>query len=467
MSFQGDPAHIQEVSLTDVTAIEIQAARLDLIIEADPELDDVARLMSDSSANAPQISAHGSRLRISHDGRYRGSSTPVLKLPDHSHLPSLGANISKGNLSIERVPTALAINIDSGDLQITGGEGDTAANLSSGNVTVRQREGDVACNIDSGHLAIAGVHGDIAASMSRGDVDISNSRGTLSLRLDKGDVTVTRPIEQHLHLLVTKGDIRIQGGNLTTADVNVTRGDITSTARLLFSEEAELEDEIEDELDDIDEIEEAIDEVVEALDEEVRFNLGSVEFIASEAGVRISAGGTERFVAGPEGVQVRRSDGTPVFSANEFGVRVGTSTGKGGNEQFRFRTNRGSISLEVSEDQPARVELIVNRGSVQSDIPLVEVGRPGPRSSTRRYVGVSDSSETDRILIRALTNRGDIRVRTARATPPPPPREPAYQTGSVSNRERQRRQILQALAQGRITADEADILLAAMERESG
>ena len=459
MSFQSDPAHIQEVSLAGVTAIEIQAARLDLIIEADPEFDDdVARLLADSGADAPELSLSGSRLRVTQVGRYRGASPPVLKLPDHSHLPSLGANISRGNLSIENVATTLAINLDSGNLQIIGGEHDTAANISSGNVSIRQREGDVACSISSGQFTISGCDGDIAINMSKGDAEIRDSKGSLSLQVDKGNVSVSRPIEQHLRIAATKGDVSIQGGSLTFADINVNSGDINSTARLLFTEVAEPAG---DDLDDIDEIEDAIGDVADALDEEVRFNLGSVEFIASEAGVRISAGGTERFVAGPEGVQVRRSDGTPVFSANEYGVRVGSSTGKSGSEHFRFRTNRGSISLDISEDQPARVELIVNRGSVQSDIPLVEVGRPGPRSSTRRYVGVSDSSETDRILVRALTNRGDIRVRTARAT-----RETAQSTG-VSNRESQRRQILGALAEGRISADEADILLAAMERESG
>ncbi len=231
----------------------------------------------------------------------------------------------------------------------------------------------------------------------------------------------------------------------------------SSTARLLFTEPAEPQDE-PDVL--LGEVEEAIDEVVEALDEEVRFNLGSVEFIAGESGVRVSTGGTERFVAGPEGVRFRRADGSLIFAASDQGLRMGASE-RGGKEHFRFKTGRGSIMLDVAEDQPARVELILNRGEIQSDIPLVEVGRPGPRSSTRRYVGVSDSSETDRILLRALTQRGDIHLRLAK-----PPRE-ATRTDGISTRDRQRRQILEALSRGRITASEADILLAAMERESG
>jgi hypothetical protein len=75
---------------------------------------------------------------------------------------------------------------------------------------------------------------------------------------------------------------------------------------------------------------------------------------------------------------------------------------------------------------------------------------------------VSDSSDTDRVLIRARTTRGDIRVRTYDA-----PRETAAsQTRSSFDRDRQRRAILEALARGRLTTDEADILLAALERDT-
>ncbi|MEZ4570596.1 MAG: hypothetical protein R2849_09775 [Thermomicrobiales bacterium] len=439
----------------DLTGIEIDAARLDLVIESDPDLIDAAQLLAESGIDAPTLSMRGTRLVLNHDGRYRGTTAPVLKLPA-SDLPTIAANIARGNLTVDNISATLALNISSGNLRISGGEGDAAVNVSSGNATIRQREGNIACHLDSGNLGLAGCRGDFGLNISKGNADLLDCGGEVRLRVDKGNVTAIRPIEQQLQVSVSKGNVRVQGGSLESADIDVARGNVNSSARLLFTEPAEPTDEP----DDLGGFEEAIDDVVNALDEEVRFNLGSVQFIASEAGVRLSTGGTERFVAGPDGVEFRRSDGTPIFSASERGVNVGTSR-RGGNEHFRFKTARGNISIEVPEDQPARVELILNRGSVQSDIPLVEVGRPGPRSSTRRYVGVSDSSDADRILIRALTQRGDIQVRQASAA-----REQA-QPGGTSTRERQRRQILEALAQGRITADEADILLAAMERESG
>lgn len=440
----------------DLSGIEIRATRLDLVVEADAELNGAVRLLAEPGTGAPELTMHGSRLVISQEGRYRGMSPPVLKLPVNE-LPTIAANVSRGNLTIENIAASLAINIDSGNLRISGGDGDAAVNVSSGDAAIRQREGSIACRVSSGNLIVAGCRGSLALEVSKGNVDVQDCRGDLNLRLDKGDVSIIRPIEQHLRISGSKSDIRIQGGSLSTADVNITRGDIASTARLLFTEPVEPEDE---DLHEIEDFESVIDEVVDAVEEEVQFNLGSVVFTAGESGVRVSTGGTERFVAGPGGIVVRRSDGSPIFMANESGVRAGSASGRG-NEQFRFKTGRGTVSIDVAEDQPARVELIVNRGDVQSDIRLVEVGRPGPRSSTRRYVGVSDSSETDRILIRARTDRGDIRIRTAYGQQEQP------RTTDRNTRDRQRRQILEALSQGRISADEADILLAAMERESG
>ncbi len=457
MSSHPNPAASQELPFDDLSGIEIRATRLDLVVEADPELDGAARLLAESGTGAPSLAMRGSRLIVSQEGRYRGMSAPVLRVPS-SDLPTVAANINRGNLTLEGISASLAVNLDSGNLRISGGHGDIAANISSGDAVIRQREGDIACRASSGHVTVAGCKGDLALDTSKGNVDLQDCAGNVVLRVGKGDVTVLRPSEQALRVHGASGDVRVQGGSLVSAEIDIARGDITSTARLLFTAPAEPGGEPDIDLPDFNA---ALEEAVEEIEEEVRFNLGSVEFIASDAGVRVSTGGTERFIAGPEGVEFRRADGTPIFHASDAGVRVNATGSAGGREHFRFKTGRGNINLDVAEDQATRVELILNRGSVQSAIPLVEVGRPGPRSSTRRYVGVSDSSETDRILVRALTQRGDINVRMAKVT-----REPAP-AGGLSNRDRQRRQILEALAQGRLTAAEADILLAAMERESG
>ena len=456
MSVHPDPAAVQEVPFAELTGIEIRATRLDLVVEADSDLTSTARLLVDPDSGAPELTMQGSRLILRQEGRYRGSSAPVLQLPA-GDLPTVVANISRGNLTLENIVASIAINISSGNLSISGGEGDSAINISSGDVAIRHREGDIACQVSSGAVSISRCHGAAGISTSKGDISIHDCSGDLSLKLGRGDVAVVRPIDQHVNISGSKSDIRIQGGSLASADVNISRGDIKSTARLVLVESRPGSDE-----DDLSDFQEAIDDAVGATEDEVQFNLGSVQFTAGESGLRLSTGGTERLVAGPEGLVVRGSDGEPIFVANERGVSAGMPARKG-DEQFRFRTSRGSITLDVSADQPARVELIVNRGDVQSDIRLVEVGRPGPRSSTRRFVGVSDSSETDRILVRARTDRGDIQIRSVEA-----PREPSHAAAAgMSTRNRQRRQILESLAAGKLTAAEADVLLKAMEREAG
>lgn len=456
MSTYSNPAHVQELSLDDVNAIEIQSERLDLVIEADPELVGVARLLAESSAEAPEFTRRGDRLRIKQNGRYRGTTPLVLKLPPVD-LPTVGINLERGNLSVENLATTLGINIGSGDLALSGGDGDVAINIASGNAAVRSREGDLACRIESGNIDLQQCSGDIALSVATGNITARECSGNMAVNVERGEIVLVRPVEQHLRARNTRGNVLVQGGSLKSADVEIVRGDVHSSARLLFTaQEAEPVDDLDEALGVLDE---ALEDVATAM-EEVRFNLGSVEFIAGEGGLRVSTGGTERFRAGPQGLIIRGRDGKPIFMASEQGIITGSEARRRREEHFRFATTRGNIMLDISDDQPTRVELIVNRGTVQSDIPLVEVGRPGPRSTTRRYVGVSDSSETERVLIRARTNRGDIRVRTHDAS-----REAARQA-RPGDRDRKRKAILEALAQGKLTPDEADILLAALERDS-
>jgi hypothetical protein len=478
VSQRPDAAYIQELPLDDASGVEINGARLDLIVETDPSLQGVARLLADSPEGAPHLSLRGTNVRLTQDGHYRGSAPPVLRLPQAS-LEGLAANLSRGSLTLENLTMNIAVNIDNGHLKVSGGGGNMAVNVASGEALIQDREGNLACRIDRGQIDLTRCRGELVVDISKGDVRVRECGGSLRLKIDKGDVSLTRPIEQQLAVQSASSDVSIRGGSLTSADIDLVRGDISSSARLLFTTPAEPADEIDDD-ESMDEAEivdfgEVLNDVISGIGEEVEFNLGSVQFVAGEGGVRISSGGTDIFQAdegglrisrggtdvfraGPEGLVVRRSDGTPIFVANEQGISTGPR-GRG-NEQFRFATGRGSIALDIHEDQPARVELIVNRGTAQSDIPLVEVGRPGPRSSTRRYVGVSDSSEMERILIRARTNRGDIRVRSVEAGHEQTPSSPA------SERDRRRRAILEALARGRLTAEEADVLLAAMEREA-
>jgi hypothetical protein len=478
VSQRPDAAYIQELPLNDASGVEINGARLDLIVESDPSLQGVARLLADSPEGAPHLSLRGTNVRLSQDGHYRGTAAPVLRLPA-TGLEGLAANLSRGNLTLENLALNIAVNIDNGNLKVSGGDGNMVVNVSKGELFIHDRDGNLACRVHNGNIDLARCRGELVVDVSKGNVRARECGGSLRLKIGSGDVSLTRPVEQQLTIQAAKSDLIIRGGSLTAADVDLARGDINSSARLLFTTPAEPDEEFAGEdagsEEQVLDFSDVLSDVIGGIEEEVQFNLGSVQFVAGEGGVRISSGGTDIFQAdeggvrisrggtdvfraGPEGLIVRRRDGTPIFVANEGATITGPR--RRGNEQFHFATGRGSIVLDIHEDQPTRVELIVNRGSASSDIPLVEVGRPGPRSSTRRYVGVSDSSESERILVRAHTNRGDIRVRSVAAERERPP------SSGRSDRDRQRRAILEALARGKLTAEEADILLAAMEREA-
>jgi hypothetical protein len=139
---------------------------------------------------------------------------------------------------------------------------------------------------------------------------------------------------------------------------------------------------------------------------------------------------------------------------------------------FDVQTTKGDISLDVPSNVPTRVETIINSGDVHSDIPLVSVGRPGPRGATQRFVGVSGSpGAADRLSIKLMTNRGDIRIRSVAhpVTPPAPPRPPRQPSSPVSpertGREERMRSILDSLSRGDLSVTDAERMLAELERD--
>jgi len=104
--------------------------------------------------------------------------------------------------------------------------------------------------------------------------------------------------------------------------------------------------------------------------------------------------------------------------------------------EHSFTTGAGDITVAVQRDLRARIEVITGRGQIESEIPLVSVGKRGPKSVLgRRLVGsIGDGEDRAEIRIRAV--RGDVDLRwltgtgarsvipTRPATPPPPTPEP-------------------------------------------
>lgn len=466
---------MQRQPLDGVTSIELDADRSSFVFEADAALGNFIELHAEPGDNAPIMTRTGDRVKITQDGTYESDAPPVVRLPT-GKVPSLGVNIDRGSLSInfDGVEADIGVNIDRGNVRISGGQGSTGINVDRGNVQIMNRTGDLGCNIDRGDLMVKGVAGNAGLNLDHGNASISDSSGKVSLNVDRGEVSIARPQEQTLRISASNGSIAIRHGSVRGLTVNTDRGNILSRTRLLpgprDDEDMSDDDIVHEAVVDV-EVDSIVDEAladagIHREGESVRFNLGSMVFEAGEEGVRIARGGQEVFRASPEGVEIRGRDGKPIFAATDQGVRYrGRDIGQTG-QRYQFNTGRGNIQVDIPADLAARVELIVNRGQAESDIPLVEVNRPGPRGSTRRFVGVTDSSDTERVLVRASTGRGNVEVRRRPIGAPSPPAPPAPPSApGAASRDERRRAVLDALSKGKISVEEAQKLISAIERE--
>jgi hypothetical protein len=118
------------------------------------------------------------------------------------------------------------------------------------------------------------------------------------------------------------------------------------------------------------------------------------------------------------------------------------------------------VLLKLPGNAAAQVEAVTGMGQVHSDWPLVRVGRPGPvGAGSQRMVGAwGEEHRRARVVLR--TGVGDIRlcqgpVHSEPAAPSAPP--PAAD---------ERRAVLESLARGEITVEEADALLRALPEEA-
>ena len=456
MSHNTSPQNLQEASLEDITVFELNFSRGDLIIEADPELENKVQLISEPVKHAPDLQGNGTKIQISQSGRYRGRVAPVLKVPT-SDLPQFKAHQSKGSFTFEGVNADIVARLSRGNLRINRGYGSIDCVNSDGDVQISDHQGALKCRLSKGDLLLARCSGPLEASLSKGDLLATECESSLTAQLSKGDAIIQRPIEQAIAITSSKGDVVLKDGSVSALNFRLSGGDVVSKTRLLFSSEAAPAEpidpaDVETSPIDLDDVENG---------DNVRFNMGGIQFQAGDQGVRISREGTDIVRAGAEGLEIRKSDGSEIFVASDSGVGIGPKNK--GKEQFKFVTSKGDISVQIPDDQPARVELIVNSGDATSDIPLVEVGRPGPKGSTRRFVGVSGGSDDDRILLRAKTGSGDISVRTV----PMATSSGAPVSGEeeLPSSEERTRKVLDALAKGDISIEEADMLIAAIERE--
>lgn len=503
-------------SLEGITRLRIDCNDLDFAIEADPSLVDTVHLVvSSSSNNAPSLIREGNELIVYQRGRFRDDGRPATLLVPEVNCPPVSGSHEKGDLHIDQVAASISIKHGTGDVRIAAGVGNISLDNGKGDVSISGREGSQSLRIGMGDVRIARCRGAIDIALGKGDLDLDTCDGELEIKLGSGDVSasdcsgglavkngngdvaITRPRAALLSITTGNGDIMIRGGSLTGLNLKTVKGDVISGSHLLFIPDAAgnlqsppppLDD------DDADPDPNPVSRILRSR---------GIEFMAGDKGLRF-ARGPFAFEASDAGVRIAK--GNFAFEASEAGVRIvtGETAAFGSIGTFDIATSGGDVSVDVPTGTPLRVEALVNGGDVKSDVPLVSVGRPGPRGSTQRYVGVTEPNAEARLNLSVRTDRGDIRIRSVAGLPsqpsstsptepttrlprtPRPPAPPASPRSarpprpvsgitdaiampapstSRSSREERMRAILDDLANGRMTVTEADRRLEELDRE--
>ncbi|MDQ4045656.1 MAG: DUF4097 family beta strand repeat-containing protein [Chloroflexota bacterium] len=488
-------------SLEGITRIRIDCEDVDLGFEGDATLHGVVHLDTQGGNSAPSLVREGSELILLQHGRHRSGRSTTLRLPAEASLPISGRH-EKGDLYIGEVYAEIDLSHQSGDVRVNGGGGGLGLEVGKGDVQVHGFAGGIGLQVGSGDVQFSRCSGGIAISLGKGDIQIDSCEGDVSVRsgsgdvmsgdtsgalaikLGSGDVLLARPRAQVLAAKLGSGDVVIRNGSLAGMAIQVGKGDIVSSAHLILPEHdvSSRDDErgqgTERHVGDDNPITRILKSRgvdLEIGDKGVRFAGPGLQFEASDAGVRVTKGGKS-------------------FTADDSGVRI-VSVEDEPSGAFSAETGSGDISIDVPGGTPVRVEALISGGDVRSDVPLVSVGRPGPRGSIQRFVGVSDPNATERLSLRVKADRGDIRIRRVAGMPstptmprppqppfppqppvaPEPPAAPASPVGASSgftspdapttrvpeiSRDQQMRAILDALARGEISVEEADRRLA-------
>ncbi|MBA2451682.1 MAG: DUF4097 family beta strand repeat protein [Chloroflexia bacterium] len=448
---------LQQVPLDGITEFRVDCETVDLAFESDGSLSGVVQLIVEPAQNAPALYRSGSELRLEQTGRYRGRVTPLVRLPA-DNCPGLAANVAKGDLSFNEISAAMALNLGMGDVLIQGGTGEIALNVGKGDLRIANRAESIAAKVGMGDVAISRCQSPIALEVGKGDVALARCAADIDLRLGAGDIAVGHPEGGHITIANGSGDIGLGGGSVSGLRIRTGKGEIASTTRLVLRPEDVVADEIEDEAFNPDDFERDFMEGFDA----VGINLGDLAFEANDEGLRVARGNRELLRLGPEGIHI--SSGQRELSVGPSGIRFGGASASAGPDNFSFDTGKGDIHVDLPSDLALRVEILAT-GDVQSDVPLVSVGRPGPRGSTKRLVGVSDGGDAaKRANVRLKTGRGDVQLRTVRVPAPPPSPKPPPK--AETDREERSRVILEALSRGDLSVSEAERLLAALDRSA-
>ncbi|MDI3341325.1 MAG: DUF4097 family beta strand repeat-containing protein [Sphaerobacter sp.] len=296
-------------------------------------------------------------------------------------------------------------------------------------------------------------------SLRTGDMRLTAPRGDVRVRLDRGDLDVTEGAGE-LEAKVGDGTIRVERFRGPVA-IHSGAGDVK----------------------------------LERVDGKVAVQSGAGDVIlrggSGAVGLKLGVGDAVIDERQSDRLTVRLGSGDVIIrggASAETSVQNGlgdiTCRATLGLGQHDFTAGSGDIVVGVPRDLPARIEVVTARGDVSTDLPLVSVGKRGPRSVLGRRLVGSVGEGKERAELRVRTVRGDVDLRWLAATGEAPAAEPAHAASPAppepagdaaiplgppladawQARESEERAILTELAAGRLTVAEAELLLDALAR---
>jgi DUF4097 and DUF4098 domain-containing protein YvlB len=223
---------------------------------------------------------------------------------------------------------------------------------------------------------------------------------------------------------------------------------------------------------------------------EANTGMGEVrlERVRGRANVRTGLGALNVADAGTLALEAQTGKGDLHLAGSFQSIRAKSGSGAifcqvtavGG--PFELNTGHGDVDFGIALNgvgQAIRIDAATGRGRIESDVPLVQVGQPGPESYFgRRLVGTIGDGEVQ-TTVRVRSGIGNVRLRRlgaapqiaasprAEAPPPAPAPEPTVPPSNPAETpaaapKRTRLDILEALSRGEITVEEAERQLQAL-----
>lgn len=343
----------------------------------------------------------------------------VRQRPRHGEYRGTSARRMDVRISVPNGVQSVDLQTGLGRVQAAGVEGRLALNTGNGAVTLHASRGEAILRSGNGELSVEDHEGHLTACTGNGRVSVHRLKGGLDLNTGNGRIEAVE----------VEGEVRASTGN---GQVHLVR----------VAGEAELNT--------------AHGQV------EISEPVALLARATSAAGSVHVSGGSLR------GLRVNSTMG---------GVKCSSLLEAG---SYDLSSHMGSIELDLSTRATARIDAQTGFGQVESDFPLVRVGRSGPMGfgGVRMVGSVGDGEPQVEISLRS--GKGTIRVRRGTLGSEPHPSKSATKPASqernwtVLSQPRKSEDVtatpqatdptlavLEAVARGELSPQEADEMLRA------